>query len=206
MAKKAAKHSVPRGRGRPKKSAAARERERIATNAARRARTAELKEIAKRAKENAARAPASEPAHKKGAAHAFEPTKHDRARVEMMSGFGLRADEIALIVVNPHTDLPLDEKTLRRHFARELDVGPVKAHSMVAESLYKKAVGNGHAAVTAAIWFSKCRMGWRERVHVDVEVKSGVLVAPGALTPEEWIKVAAERSADAKEPGTEENP
>ena len=57
----------------------------------------------------------------------------------------------------------------------------------------------------AAIWFSKCRMGWKERIVAEVEVKSGVLVTPAGMTAEQWLAAAAERAAKQVEPGTGEN-
>jgi hypothetical protein len=38
----------------------------------------------------------------------------------------------------------------------------VKANACVAESLYRKAVGEGREAVTAAIFWLKTRAGWKE--------------------------------------------
>lgn len=206
MAKKKAK----RGRtaagkriGRPPKSAKQREADRLEHNRRARERRAELKRISALARENA-EATAREAQNATVDKREFVPTVEDRQRVETLAGLGMRADEIALMVINPATDLPIDDKTLRAHCSRELSVGPVKANSKVAESIYKKAIGNGASAVTAAIWYSKCRMGWRERIAVDVDVKSGVLVAPMAMSPEEWIAAQAALSAAAKEPGTEE--
>lgn len=84
----------------------------------------------------------------------FEPTDKERQLVESLSGFGLPHEDIALLVRDG-----IDDKTLRKHFRRELDTGMTKANAKVVESLYQQAVGGN---VTAAIWWTKGRMGWRE--------------------------------------------
>ena len=138
----------------------------------------------------------------KGGRPPFVPTDKHRAQVETLAGLGLRQEEVCLLVKNPQTGQPITEKTLRRHFANELAWGSVKAHANIAKSLFNKAIGNGPQAVTAAIWWTKCRMGWKERQVVEVESKAGVLVSPAAMTPEEWIRSAAARAVRKKEPGT----
>lgn len=51
-------------------------------------------------------------------------------------------------------------KTLRRHYASELEVGAAEANAKVAAALFRAALGNGPEAVTAAIFWLKCRAGW----------------------------------------------
>jgi hypothetical protein len=46
----------------------------------------------------------------------------------------------------------------------------------VAETLFRQAVGGN---ITAAIWWSKCRMGWRERQEIE---HSGTVTVASALT------------------------
>lgn len=74
-----------------------------------------------------------------------------------MSGFGLAQDKIARIV-------GITEPTLRKHYRNELDLGTDKANSLVADSLFRKAVGSGPSSVTAAIFWLKTRAGWKETV------------------------------------------
>ena len=56
----------------------------------------------------------------------------------------------------------IDPKTLRKHYAEELEGGGFKASTKVAENLYRKATGEGREAVTAAIFSLKARAGWKE--------------------------------------------
>jgi hypothetical protein len=81
------------------------------------------------------------------------------SRVEAMAGFGLSAAEIAKV-------LGIDAELLKATFANELDSGQIKANARVAESLYRKALGDGREAVTAAIFWLKTRARWKE-VHVS---------------------------------------
>jgi len=100
----------------------------------------------------------------------FEPTADNRTTVETVAGFGLLHRDICLLIVNPHTGKPLSEKTLRANFKAELAIGAVKANANVVKSLYQQATkGN----VTAAIWWTKCRMNWKEIVRAEVAGKDG---------------------------------
>lgn len=182
-----------RPRGRPRKPEDQRAADRAAKTIARRERRRALRAMAVRARQDALRAPSLEKERERP--DHFVPTAEDRQRVQVFAGLGTRHDEIALMVINPATGLPIDAKTLEQHFQRELETGPVLANSQVAQSLLKKATGNGSQSVTAAIWWSKVRMGWSERIAVEVEVKSGVLVAPAKTSAEEWIAEAAARGA-----------
>lgn len=119
----------------------------------------------------------------------------------VLSGLGLKQEEIALLVINPRTSKPIDGKTLRLHFARELEVGMAQAKAKVAQSLFNKAIGTGPQSVTAAIWFSKCRMGWREQTHDGPEDKSGVLVSPPATSPDSWIAAQGDRDSGSSKDG-----
>ena len=133
----------------------------------------------------------------------FEPTEAHRSHVETLAGFGLPHPQICQLIINPQTGKPISEKTLRLHFAAELETGVAKANSAVAQSLYKRATSAaGHQAVTAAIFWLKCRAGWKETNITEVAVSGGVLVAPSSVSPEEWIAKAASSNQEKREPGT----
>lgn len=134
----------------------------------------------------------------------FEPTVADRQNVETLAGLGIRTDDIKYLVINPQTGKHIAQDTLLRHFSDELASGRPKAHAIIAQTLFNKAKGDGHQSVAAAIWFSKTQMGWREKVAVEVEAKSGVLVAPMSVSPEQWIAATAARAIGKLEPGAEE--
>jgi hypothetical protein len=82
-------------------------------------------------------------------------TAKDRQKVEKMAGLGIRHDGIALV-------MDMSDETLRKYFRRELDLGKVKTDTLVAQSLFEKAIGNGPQSVTAAIFWCKTRLGWKD--------------------------------------------
>ena len=79
--------------------------------------------------------------------------------VESMAGYGIPHDDIGKVV-------GITRVTLAKHYRKELDTGHIQANSMVAASLYKMATGDADKKiapnVTAAIWWTKTRMGWSE--------------------------------------------
>lgn len=100
----------------------------------------------------------------------FVPTPTERKQVETMAGLGLRQPEIALLVRDG-----ISLATLLRHFRRELTRGTAKASSQVAQSLYQQALAGN---TTAAIWWTKARMGWSEKVAVDHTSSDGSMSPP----------------------------
>ena len=89
----------------------------------------------------------------------FEPTEEQRKTVERAAGFGLPQDKICQLVVSDRTGRPIDDDTLRRHFAFELERGMAVTQYKVASSLVDNALAGN---VTAQIWYTKSRMGWSE--------------------------------------------
>jgi hypothetical protein len=85
------------------------------------------------------------------------PTDQQRAIVKVLAACGTPQEAIARVI-------GIHGETLRIHYRNELDLGAIEANAKVAEALFKLAVGGD---VTAAIWWSKCRMGWGERQAVE---------------------------------------
>ena len=83
------------------------------------------------------------------------PMQSFAARVEALAGFGISAPDIAIVL-----DLEPDE--LHQNYRTELESGAIKANARVAESLFRKATGEGREAVTAAIFWLKTRARWKE--------------------------------------------
>lgn len=88
--------------------------------------------------------------------------------VEAMAGFDIPEEEIRRVLTDPRTGGPIGIKTLRTHFRTELDTGRTRANAKVAESLFKKALGEGPSAVSASIFWLKARAGWKEMSRVDL--------------------------------------
>jgi hypothetical protein len=76
-------------------------------------------------------------------------------RIEAMAGYGVSPEDIA-------TAMGLDVDALRRTYHDELKGAAIKANARVAESLFRKAIGDGREGVIAAIFWMKTRAGWRE--------------------------------------------
>jgi hypothetical protein len=83
------------------------------------------------------------------------PSAEQRKQVEAMAAYGIPELDIARVIGISHP-------TLRKWYLTELQTGHIKANSMVAQSLYQKAMGSGQGAVTACIFWLKCRAGWVE--------------------------------------------
>src|SRR4051794_16577386 len=79
-------------------------------------------------------------------APAFEPTEEQRRTVRAMSGFGIPQADIATLI-------EIDDKTLRKHFRRELDRGSIEATAKVAQTLFQMATSGDNTA--AAIFWMK---------------------------------------------------
>jgi hypothetical protein len=101
------------------------------------------------------------------------PTQKTRAQVEALAAFGIPQPDIAAM-------FEITEKTLRKHYRVELDYGGVKANAKVAQNLFAFASGSKgteKGQVTAAIFWAKTRMGWRETVDLN---HSGQIDVAGA--------------------------
>jgi len=97
-----------------------------------------------------------------GGRPAFVPTEQQRQLVEQMTAVGIPQESIARVI-------EIDLKTLRKYFRDELDTAAAKANAKVGGMLFNKAI-NGDTS--AAIWWSKSRMGWKETSvsqHTDGE-------------------------------------
>ena len=89
------------------------------------------------------------------AVDAVDYNKPLSSRVEALAGYGLPTADIACV-------LCIGEDELQADYAHELQSGGVKANARVAESLYRKAIGDGREGVTAAIFWLKTRARWKE--------------------------------------------
>lgn len=99
----------------------------------------------------------------------YEPTKEDRIKVSTMAACGMPQWIICARLRNPETGKPLDQKTLRKVFRKELNEGKPMADALVKQALFQKAIGSGPQSVTAAIFYLKTQCGWNERGEGDDE-------------------------------------
>ena len=104
---------------------------------------------------------------------AFCPTDEQRRTVEAMVSFGIPQADLARVI-------GIDPDTLRKHFREEIDTGAARANARVAQYLFEHATGqrgDGSASVTAAIFWAKTRLRWKETIINEVELRPGELTA-----------------------------
>lgn len=84
-----------------------------------------------------------------------------------MVAFGIPQSSIAGI-------LKMDEKTLRKYYREELDHGSEEANAKVARNLFAQAIKDDFRAAPAAMFWAKTKMGWREKVDVNISGSLGI--------------------------------
>ena len=105
----------------------------------------------------------------------FEPTPDQRSRVKLMKALGIPEDQICKTITNPRSGKPVAPMTLARAFAAELASGATEFHMLVGNFIIcailgKKPAFGGDAIkseqvrMTAAIFYAKTKMGWKETV------------------------------------------
>lgn len=87
----------------------------------------------------------------------LRPTPEQRGIVKSMAAVGI-----------PHADIARkigirSEKTLRKHFREELDLGRTEADYKVAKTFFELATSG--ACPSATIHWAKSRLGFRERTN-----------------------------------------
>jgi len=88
---------------------------------------------------------------------AFEPSEKDRRIAEAMAGWAIPQERIAKVI-------GVDAKTLRKHFASELEIGSARLEAQLAQNLLRIAQGHDRQALIATIFALKSRFGWVEAV------------------------------------------
>ena len=115
-----------------------------------------------------------------------EPTQETRKLVETSSGLGLPHESIAVLV-------GIDDKTLRKHYRAELDIGKAKANRQIAGTLFQKATAGD---TTSLIWWTKTQMKWSETQKHEVTGADGEPLTGIQVTfhkPNEWHKRTVSR-------------
>jgi hypothetical protein len=84
---------------------------------------------------------------------------------------GVPHEDICKLIIGTHGK-PIDDKTLRKHFRRELDTAAIKANQAVAGALFRMATDpkGGMKAVTAQIFWLKTRARWKETNAFEADV------------------------------------
>lgn len=95
------------------------------------------------------------------------PTEESKKLAETLAGLGLPQEQIA-------DALGISADTLAKYYGPELLSGVRKANSRVAQFLYQQATKN----LTAAIFWAKTRMRWRETDRLELTGKDGDELIP----------------------------
>jgi hypothetical protein len=96
-----------------------------------------------------------------------------------MAAYGVPQVEIA-------RSIGVSAPTLRLYYAQELATGGTEAIAKVAESLFRKALGTTPQSVTAAIFWLKCRAGWRDQPGEPGKKAQAMAEAKRAGTASDW--------------------
>lgn len=126
----------------------------------------------------------------------FKPTDEQRMTVAIMASVGFPQRDICQRILNHQTGKPIDTKTLEKAFRDELDDGMIKANAIVAQSLFKKATSNGQQSVTAAIFWLKCRAGWKPTEGIELTGKDGAPLPGVPQLSEQQFEKLARKIAD----------
>lgn len=92
---------------------------------------------------------------------AFKPTLEQQEMVGQLAGFGLRNEEIALLVKNKQGK-PISNDTLNKYFKQALFEGRLQAIVNVANTLYQKALMGDK---TCMIFYLRTQAGWNDQVQ-----------------------------------------
>jgi len=84
----------------------------------------------------------------------FVPTEEEIKLVTTMTVAGVTQEQIAFCIRDG-----IDDKTLRKHFSKEIRVAKAKAHSNMGKGIYERGLNGDN---TSAIFYAKTQMGWKE--------------------------------------------
>jgi mannose-1-phosphate guanylyltransferase len=90
----------------------------------------------------------------------YNPNQKDRDIISMMTASGIPQ-------INIGRCIGIDVKTMKKYYKTEMECSADIANAKVAQSLFQQAI-NGNTS--AAIWWSKSRMGWKETRDQNVNV------------------------------------
>lgn len=112
-------------------------------------------------------------------------TAETRNMVQLLTGMGCGAEDVGRV-------LGVTPRTIFRYYRTELDRGVAVANMNVAQSLYKKAIGDGQGAVAACIFWMKTRAGWREVERRELTGADGGPIDLRALSTEQLVGLLIE--------------
>jgi hypothetical protein len=128
----------------------------------------------------------------------WEPTDDERKRIRMYAGLGITQEQIGTLIGK-------SVDTLRTYCKQDLDAGAAEAKAKVGGAIVKAALGGN---MTAAIFYAKTQMGWKETVVNEHTGKDGEAIALRVKTDADEVTRRivgiATASADASGNSTDE--
>lgn len=101
---------------------------------------------------------------------AFKPTLEQQEMVGQLAGFGLRHEDIALLIKNKQGK-PISSDTLAKCFKQALSEGRLQAIVNVANTLYQKVLMGDK---TCMIFYLRTQAGWKDQVqHLEPTAQHG---------------------------------
>ncbi len=109
----------------------------------------------------------------------YKPDDKTRAQVKMLAAMGVPDFDIAKVI-------GISSPTMRKYYMVELETGHIEANAQVAQSLFKQATNKDKPNVSAAIFWLKCRAGWREEAEDSGKKEARELLAKVADKGTDW--------------------
>ena len=100
-----------------------------------------------------------------GGRQPFKPTDDERKQVGQMVAVGIPQEQIAMVIRDG-----IDADTLAKHLKKEIRESKILANAKVGGTLFNKII-NGDTS--AAIFWAKTQMGWRETGTLELTGKDG---------------------------------
>lgn len=111
----------------------------------------------------------------------FRPTDENKIQVEAMAGYGVPLKQVASLI-------GIDEKTLYKYFRKEIDNGKAKANAKIGQTLFQQAMAGN---TSAAIWWTKSQMGWRDKKTIELTGEDGQAIKTDNTLKVEFIEPLA---------------
>lgn len=86
---------------------------------------------------------------------------------------GVPQRDIYKMIINPDTGSHISDKTFSSAFEDEIRDAHKIAIEKMEQNLFQKAMGDGKSAVTATIFWLKCRAGWKETNITQLQTADG---------------------------------
>jgi hypothetical protein len=81
----------------------------------------------------------------------FVSTSEQRNNIKVLAGLRMPKEQICQLVIKPQTGKPFDEKSLRRHFKREIATCEIEPHARIGNFIVANILGVASPVGTVAI-------------------------------------------------------